>query len=639
MKNKKDLTDDNMTGMPKPDFDINKNPFRDGDSLVDAVRAVLSGQPVTQEQAKELEKENPTALQDKRTQQEEQVNVQEAKLNVPSDLQPAPRSAGLVPDEKPAFFRKMEKKHNVKIKWVGSETPWGRAATFTGQEKDLVAYAKAHILEPHQAKKVNSLKDVQKMLESIQEATLVDINFDAGEYKRTGGEKSLKQHKLKIKIEKGKGSWGADKATLTGQDRDLIAYAKKHLGADGRNLKDVQKQLESIAEDASNDKSDDGTGLDKADPKAAKKKFKDRKDKDIDNDGDTDDSDEYLHKKRKAITKAVANEGNAFSKALKAAKKNGDKTFVVGGKTYSCEDVEEGKRIGGPSKKDYEKKHDAKIIATKMKRNKTWFGPKSVAQVSKMKFVTWKDLERSLPDHIPGKEIGALFREDASNDKSDDGKGLDKADPKAAKKKFADRKDKDIDNDGDTDDSDEYLHKKRKAITKAIAKEIKEKSKDYVLAVNPKDPKAKRGGGVQKVKKRDWPKLQKKGWILAEDRQAFIYIDPEEKCIEVDFGPAENLDDILVEGMMYERWSIPKMPDTNPKSGDNLVSWKHDFVDWLGELKPGAKFNISFADSGHVGDFPKAGARNERRYKFITKVIGQKVAEVMKALEKVEKIK
>ena len=48
-----------------------------------------------------------------------------------------------------------------------------------------------------------------------------------------------------IKIEKGKGYFGADKATLTGQDRDLIAYAKKHLGTDGRNLKDVQKQLES----------------------------------------------------------------------------------------------------------------------------------------------------------------------------------------------------------------------------------------------------------------------------------------------------------------------------------------------------------------------------------------------------------
>ena len=33
--------------------------------------------------------------------------------------------------------------------------------------------------------------------------------------------------------------------------------------------------------------------------------FEDRDDKDIDNDGDVDDSDEFLHKKRQAITKAV----------------------------------------------------------------------------------------------------------------------------------------------------------------------------------------------------------------------------------------------------------------------------------------------------------------------------------------------
>ena len=36
--------------------------------------------------------------------------------------------------------------------------------------------------------------------------------------------------------------------------------------------------------------------------------FEDREDKDIDNDGDSDDSDEFLHKKRKAITKAVKGE-------------------------------------------------------------------------------------------------------------------------------------------------------------------------------------------------------------------------------------------------------------------------------------------------------------------------------------------
>ena len=41
------------------------------------------------------------------------------------------------------------------------------------------------------------------------------------------------------------------------------------------------------------------------------------------------------------------------------------------------------------------------------------------------------------------------------------------------KKKFADRKDKDIDNDGDEDSSDEYLHKRRKAISKAMSAESK----------------------------------------------------------------------------------------------------------------------------------------------------------------------
>jgi regulator of replication initiation timing len=38
---------------------------------------------------------------------------------------------------------------------------------------------------------------------------------------------------------------------------------------------------------------------------------------------------------------------------------------------------------------------------------------------------------------------------------------------------FKDREDKDIDNDGDVDGSDEYLHKKRQAISKAVKKESK----------------------------------------------------------------------------------------------------------------------------------------------------------------------
>ena len=80
------------------------------------------------------------------------------------------------------------------------------------------------------------------------------------------------------------------------------------------NTMDLKDTIKKVIEDNSNDKSDDGEGLDKVQPKAVKKKFKDRKDKDIDNDGDVDSSDKFLHKKRKAISKAMSKEQKSFSK-------------------------------------------------------------------------------------------------------------------------------------------------------------------------------------------------------------------------------------------------------------------------------------------------------------------------------------
>ena len=56
---------------------------------------------------------------------------------------------------------------------------------------------------------------------------------------------------------------------------------------------------------------------------------------------------------------------------------------------------------------------------------------------------------------------------------------LDKVDKKALKKDFDDRAkegDGDLDNDGDEDESDEYLHKKRQAIGKAMAQDNKKKN-------------------------------------------------------------------------------------------------------------------------------------------------------------------
>lgn len=111
-------------------------------------------------------------------------------------------------------------------------------------------------------------------------------------------------------------------------------------------------------------------------------------------------------------------EGNAFTKALSAARDNGDDEFIVSGKKYRVEDYDE-------DEEDEDDEED-------------------------------KD------------EDEEELEEDNTNDKSDDGDGLDKVQPKAVKKKFKDRKDKDIDNDGDVDDSDKYLHKRRKAVSKAL---------------------------------------------------------------------------------------------------------------------------------------------------------------------------
>lgn len=60
------------------------------------------------------------------------------------------------------------------------------------------------------------------------------------------------------------------------------------------------------------------------------------------------------------------------------------------------------------------------------------------------------------------KKIAELWQQVAEK------KAMDPVDQKALKGKHADRKDKDIDNDGDVDKSDEYLHNRRQAVSKAM---------------------------------------------------------------------------------------------------------------------------------------------------------------------------
>jgi hypothetical protein len=126
--------------------------------------------------------------------------------------------------------------------------------------------------------------------------------------------------------------------------------------------------------------------------------------------------------------KEEQDEGNAFGAALQAAREKGDETFVVAGKTYKCEDYNEDGEVKEFVQSDGIKRR-VKEGDNRLKSNKT---------------------------------------ETNKNSKSDDGDGMDAVQPKAVKKKFKDRKDKDIDNDGDVDDSDKFLHKRRKAVSKAI---------------------------------------------------------------------------------------------------------------------------------------------------------------------------
>jgi hypothetical protein len=86
---------------------------------------------------------------------------------------------------------------------------------------------------------------------------------------------------------------------------------------------------------------------------------------------------------------------------------------------------------------------------------------------------------------------------------------MDPVDKKELKGKHKDRKDKDIDNDGDTDSSDKYLHKRRKAISKAMDedkteegyyKDMEIKRQDKAMGAKPvpgKKKKEAKGGGKE----------------------------------------------------------------------------------------------------------------------------------------------
>jgi hypothetical protein len=152
----------------------------------------------------------------------------------------------------------------------------------------------------------------------------------------------------------------------------------------------------------------------------------------------------------------VAKEGNKFTKALNAARENGKEYFAVDGKNFKTEDyAKEGFGANTPTSNQ------------------------GVATIRRAQAAP-KGGNRTNPGQLKPKT-----------------EAMDKVNPTAVKKKFDDRKDKDIDNDGDVDSSDKYLHKRRAAISKSVKKEWVEsdgsarrvtegdKRKDKVMKENP----------------------------------------------------------------------------------------------------------------------------------------------------------
>lgn len=169
---------------------------------------------------------------------------------------------------------------------------------------------------------------------------------------------------------------------------------------------------------------------------------------------------------------------NNFIYAAKMAKKNGEKTFTIGGKEYNVEDyIEEEKLDEKVEYVEYKFKNKNDAMAAKKMLDAVQLmsfdiNDDNISGGELMVDAGSKDMTKYHKEVMKKFKPKVMKTETNKNDKSDDGDGLDAVQPDAVKKKFKDRKDKDIDNDGDVDDSDRFLHKRRKAISKSMGESL-----------------------------------------------------------------------------------------------------------------------------------------------------------------------
>jgi len=168
---------------------------------------------------------------------------------------------------------------------------------------------------------------------------------------------------------------------------------------------------------------------------------------------------------------------NNFIYAAKMAKKNGEKTFTIGSKEYNVEDYIEEEVLDENQYYEYKFKNKNDAMAAKKMLDAVQLmsfeiNDDNISNGELMVDAGKKNMSKYHNEIMKKFKPKVMKSETNKNDKSDDGDGLDAVQPKAVKKKFADRKDKDIDNDGDVDDSDKFLHKRRKAVSKSMGEAL-----------------------------------------------------------------------------------------------------------------------------------------------------------------------
>ena len=147
---------------------------------------------------------------------------------------------------------------------------------------------------------------------------------------------------------------------------------------------------------------------------------------------------------------------------------------------------------------------------------------------------------------------------------------MDPVNKDAVKKKFADRKDKDIDNDGDVDSSDKFLHKRRAAISKAMKEDLGKEDEPKVKKIIGKlkkasDAHAGQAKDLQKaVTEDDMAKFHK----MQKDGKSAEQIA---KALDIDVKSTKKLMDSVNVDDKGEVINTKKDGNKDPKRGEKAL--------------------------------------------------------------------